>query len=391
MKPVRIESLNHFLLSKQHLADRTRDGCVVDITKDIGGLHATDSMCAYFSLLARKEGFRREDLDRELYEKKTLGKVRYARKTVYILPKERISMAFKALEGALGERFSKYLEHLGMKESEFAALEEAILAGLGSGGMTAKEIRSKLAIKDNLHPVINLMCDRGLLIRGRSPYGWRSTQHSYHRMDLYFPDVDLRSWEGPDAEREIIRDYISAFGPVSERDIVWWTGFKRSRVRPALDSIRENLETVEIEDRDSRFFLISSQVPRLDSAGLPKGDVVNFLPLLDPYMMGYKERFRLLEDRFAPYVYDRTGNATYTILINGRVAGTWDFGRKDIQEMKIHLFDGPSAGLDRHLVDEAGRTGRFLFQKDVPVKFCPSMVPLTDRTMGGFMTPLRDS
>ena len=39
----------------------------------------------------------------------------------------------------------------------------------------------------------------------------------------------------------------------------------------------------------------------------------------------------------------------------------------------------------------AEMTGKFILEREVKVKMCDSMIPLTHRTAGGVMTPLRDS
>ncbi|MFC2157578.1 winged helix DNA-binding domain-containing protein [Acidobacteriota bacterium] len=391
MKSFRIDAVNHFLLVKQHLAEEAKIDDVLKITRDISGLHATDPLCAYLSLLARTKNFHKEALENELYTKKTMGKVRYARKTVYILLKEKMPGAFNALDKLLEDRFVHYLEHLDLTVSEFESLQKRILTGIKPEGMTAKEIKTELGIEDHLHPVINLMCDRGFLIRGRSPHGWRSNLHTYFRMDRYFPDVDLGSVDELQARREVVHDYLRAFGPATVKDITWWTGFKMGDTRLALEDLKRDILTIEVQGSDGQFLLLESQLSSLETVSIPKKDVICFLPLLDPYMMGYKERFRLIDARLFPYIYDRTGNATYTVLINGRVSGTWDFGRGKSQEVKVHLFETPDAGLKDRMTSEAHKIGRFLFEKDVPVRFCSFMAALTERTMGGFMTPLRDS
>ena len=40
--------------------------------------------------------------------------------------------------------------------------------------------------------------------------------------------------------------------------------------------------------------------------------------------MGYKERARYLDPDVTDYVFDADGNATSTILVDGRAAGVWD-------------------------------------------------------------------
>jgi len=42
------------------------------------------------------------------------------------------------------------------------------------------------------------------------------------------------------------------------------------------------------------------------------------------------------------------------------------------------------------LISEGSKIGKFITGKDIEIKECEDMIPLTKRTMGGFMSPLKD-
>lgn len=83
-----IQSVNRFILAKQHLSEDSKIDDIVQITKDIGGRHATSATTPYLSLLARTNSFVKENLQKELYQEKSLAKVTFVRKTMFILPEE---------------------------------------------------------------------------------------------------------------------------------------------------------------------------------------------------------------------------------------------------------------------------------------------------------------
>jgi len=118
--------------------------------------------------------------------------------------------------------------------------------------------------------------------------------------------------------------------------------------------------------------------------------IINLLPSLDPYLMGYKDRERYLNPKYYNYVFDRSGNATSTILLNGEVIGVWDIAEKAEPVVKLFLFEEVRKTVldDIHIMGR--KMGKFITERKVQVKECSSMVPLTRRTAGGFMTPLRD-
>ena len=62
-----------------------------------------------------------------------------------------------------------------------------------------------------------------------------------------------------------------------------------------------------------------------DSIGSDQfGQRINFLPELDPYVMGRLDRETMLDTDLGSYVTDRSGNVTSTIVIDGRISGVWD-------------------------------------------------------------------
>jgi hypothetical protein len=53
------------------------------------------------------------------------------------------------------------------------------------------------------------------------------------------------------------------------------------------------------------------------------------------------------------------------------------------------LFEKARSNVLREIYSKAKKIGKFISGKEVQIKQCRSMVPLTERTMGGFMSPLR--
>lgn len=69
-------------LERQHLRDDALGTDVVQVARDVVGLHATGAPNPYLQLLVRCVGFDRSMLDRELYERRTLVRARCMRGTL---------------------------------------------------------------------------------------------------------------------------------------------------------------------------------------------------------------------------------------------------------------------------------------------------------------------
>jgi len=391
MSNISLNGINRLVLRKQHLTDDSKIDDIVQIVKDVGGLHATSSTVPYLSLFARTRNFAKDQLDEQLYTKRNLGKIRCMRKTVHILHKEMIPIAYSATKKQIVPLSEKYSQYLGVTEKEYEATSELILKTLKGRGMTAAEIKKALRSELNISAIVNLMCDKGLLIRGKPKNGWKSNIHTYHLFQDYFPDVDLNAVDEEKAKEFLVKEYIASFGPVTENDIAWWTGFPKRDVKKILENLRCQTTRVKISDMKNSHLVLSSDVESLQSLNIGRKNIINFLPSLDPYLMGYKDRGRYLNPEYYNYIFDRSGNATSTILLNGEVVGVWDICEKPEPLVKLFLFEEVQNTVFKDIYVMAKRIGKFIVEKEVQIKECDSMTPLTRRTAGGVMSPLKDS
>jgi hypothetical protein len=387
MVEISLDRVNHFVLRKQHLTSDSKINDVEQIVKDIGGLHATSATGPYLSLLARAKKFEKADLSKELAHRKSLARIRYVRNTIYILPKDFIPLAFAATSRLGGMTSERYYRSFGFSPRDYDRISNKILDILKGRGLSTKEIRGKLRTARNIAPLVNLMCDRGLLIRGLPKQGWKSILHTYFRFGDYYPDLNLMDFDEEGARETVIKEYISAFGPVSEEDIAWWTGFPIKQVRKILGQLEKDISSVKISGLDRDFSLLSSDRKALKSSEPPSVPVVNLLPSLDPYLMGYKHRERYLDLQRYKMVFDPSGNATSAILVDGRVIGVWDF---DEPWIKLYLFQELEKNILNEVYSGAAEVGAFIADRIVQIKRCDSIVPLNQRTAGAFMSPLKD-
>ncbi|BAI60461.1 conserved hypothetical protein [Methanocella paludicola SANAE] len=385
MKPVSVEDVNRLVLRKQHLSDDSRAERLVEMVWDIGGLHATSAIGPYISAFLRCKDFRREDLDRELYVNKSLGQLRCMRFTMYIQPTGAFAMYHSAMKRTFETGYLSRLKRVAMPEKEYERLERSILALLRDGGKTAAEIKKALGVDTSLFQVLNAMCDTGLLAKGMPKGSWKSNLHTYHLFGDYYPDVDLEMEEKL-ATASLALHYLKAFGPATEADIAWWTGLRRSDIREAIESLEARTDRIDVSGLGNDMIVDYVDIRSIQGARAPKKPAVRLLPSLDPYLMGYKDRDRYLDKKHYGCVYDRSGNATTCIMVDGRIAGVWDIDEKAIG---VYLFEEAPESVLREIRRQAEEMSVFLLGKPLPIKECSSMVPLSDRPPGAVMTPLK--
>lgn len=183
---------------------------------------------------------------------------------------------------------------------------------------------------------------------------------------------------------------MKSFGPLTEKDISWWTGLSKNKIRESLDVLQDQLVQVEIPNFKNEFIMLKSEERLLASSTFSKGRSVCLLPSLDPYLMGYKERERYLDYKHYNEVFDRSGNSTTTIIHEGRVLGVWDLSEAPEPMIKLFLFDEVEERVLSKIYSEAKKIGKFITDKEVKIKECNTMIPLINRPAGGVMTPLKD-
>ena len=386
MIQVALNDINRFLLYKQHLTGETRTRNLVELVRDIAGLHATIPMTPYLSLFARTDNFAKELLDEELYLRKRLGKIRSIRKTLYIFPQELIPTFHVATKRMNEKQSKKALEHRGISLNTYQTISDSILDILSDKKeeMTAPEIKKALDTKLNISYILYRMCDQRLIIRGRP--------RKYYLFNEYFPNLDFSKIIEPKAVTDLVHYYLRAFGPVTEKDVIWWTGLGKTLIKNALAQIQDKIIEIKVKELDIDLLILQSDINLLERMSSSADEtVVNLLPTLDSYIMGYKERERyFLSNNHIDYVFDRTGNATSVILSGGQMIGVWDINNESPFQIKFFLFEETDEKIQNLIIQKASKIGRFICNTKVSVEEYESMIPLNERTAGSFMSPLKE-
>ena len=152
------------------------------------------------------------------------------------------------------------------------------------------------------------------LVRGENTSHWRVSRPRWALMRHWLRDVPS-ALEEAGGWRELVRRWLRTFGPGTEDDIVWWLGATKGIVRATL----AELEAVAVTlDSAATGWLLPDD---LDETPAPDPWVA-LLPVLDPTVMGWKERgFYLGPHR--EQLFDRAGNAGPTAWVDGRIVGWW--------------------------------------------------------------------
>src|SRR5262249_45122363 len=149
---------------------------------------------------------------------------------------------------------------------------------------------------------------------------------------------------------ELVGRWLRSFGPGTEDDLVWWLGATKAAVRGALAALAA--EQVSLDGGGTGWGLpddVDEVAPVEPSAAL--------LPVLDPTVMGWKERGFYLGEH-GPQLFDRNGNAGTTAWWDGRVVGCWV--QDDDGVVEVRLLEQLPARAKRAFAAEAERLSSWL-------------------------------
>lgn len=389
---VELARVNAYLARKQHLLPGARSSDLLQVTRDIVALHATNPTGPHLSLWARVPDFRRQALDDALYNRRDLSRLLCMRTTLHVVPSDEMP----CFQNAYGERvlppefrdWSFMFTQAGLCGEEQAdelmeRLHRQVLDVLEERGpSTVRQIAQavpELAVKVRHSAgksyagefsigsrLVPAMCTQGLLIRARARGTWRSNLHEYAALDAWLPGLDLGSMTPEEARSWLVRRYLSAFGPATVDDVQWWTGFTKGETQAALAKWDGDLLETTIDGLGGDYLLLLDDARRLQGSIPPAAPYVFLLPSLDPYIMGYHDRRRFLAPEHRTKVFDRAGNALPTVWVDGRVVGAW--GQRQDGSVVYGLFE-PVPGAAHELVAGEGQRleslldGEFLPQR----------------------------
>ena len=389
MKSLELKRVNQFNLQKQHLSENSRIDDIIQITEDLCGLHATGTMEPYLTLFTRTKNFKKATLESELYWNRTLGRIRCMRKTLFIHTKKMIPIAYAATKHIIAQYFSKFFEVYEISENDYDTYKSQILRILEEKELQTSEIKKRLGGYKKTSQLLGLLCDQGILIRGAPVKGWKDRRNNYALFRNYFPEIYLEKYKEQEALYYLLKRYLITYGPSTENDIAWWSGTGKQKIRNVLDKLMDDIEIIEITGINHEHFVFKSDVEKIGQIPPFEKNSVVLLPMLDPYIMGYKDRERYIDAEYYDHAFDRSGNATSTIVHDGKIIGVWDHMEKPEPTIKIFLFEQVNKDIKDLIQIKASELGMFIHDNKVIVKECKQMEPLTNRTAGNFMTPLK--
>ena len=309
---------------------------------------------AELQLAARVKGIAQEDVRAALWRNRTLVKAWTLRGTLHLHPADELALwltARTALSSVPPELPAwpdpKGVVHPPVSADELAELRAAVWDAFDGRALLREELAAEVVKRvgkkheGRLRSGFAFFTDQ--LVQG-PPQG--------NKITLARPDQWIEGWQGFDEQAalsEVLRRYLWAYGPARPADFRAWFG----------DVAFDRLAVEEVDVEGHRAFVLAgdTEFPQLQKC-------VRLLPEYDVYVMGFRERERLVPEKVRDQVaahgrgrYEGPAGVRF-LLVDGVTAGLWE-RKKSAKRVEITV--APVRRFNRaELKREADRYGAFL-------------------------------
>jgi hypothetical protein len=287
------------------------------------------------------------DLDRELWQDRSLVKTWAMRGTLHLLPAAEWRTWVAVLRTREWRITPGWVRYHGITEAELDAITDAIPEALAGDPLTRDELADRIAgltghthlgeqLRSGWAAVFKPAANRGLLCQGpprdgnitfTDPDRWLGTSGGAggSRADA---DRDADRDADPDeAMATVLARFLDAYGPATRDDLARWLGVTPKAARLALAAHGDGLVEVDVEG-DSAWMTPdgagAAEAVSAPAGGSGPAEGVYLLPAFDPYVLApLSHRARTIPEGRIGAVSRTAGWISPVLLVDGRVAGTW--------------------------------------------------------------------
>lgn len=355
---VTARQLNRATLARQMLLQREQLA-IVDAVKRVTALQAQEPVSPYVAMWSRVEGFDPADLDRAFKDRAVI-KASLMRVTLHAVVAEDYLPFQKAMLRTLrASRLNdRRFESTGLTIEEADELVPHLLSFL-------TEPRNRAEIEGMLADRLGEAPDKHVwwairtfapLLHAATGGPWSFTANAPAYRAAPF-DAD---WVDPQAALQyLIWRFLESFGPASAADFAQFALQRQAEIRAALEGMADRLVNLEGPNGVKLFDVPGGAIP---DEGTPAP--ARLLPMWDSTLLAYKDRSRIIPEKYRESIIRRNGDVLPTLLVDGYVAGVWRPMDGGIEATAFHPLPAAAWG---ELAAEATSLVAMLADRDMSI------------------------
>lgn len=324
-------NIGHLRLTNQRIADLPF-AQAEDVVAWLGAMQAQDYSGTLWSIGLRMRAASEQLVEQAVAERRIV-RTWPMRGTLHFVAAQDVRWLLQLLTPRIIAQSAGRYRQLALDEATFTASKQLFATVLQGGKqLTRDEVYQQLeqagiatAGQRGYHLLVRAAQD-GLICFG-APSG---NQQTFVLLDEWIPPTKPLTRE--DALAELTRRYFVSHGPATLPDLMRWAGITTAEAKMGLTAVKQELiqETV-----DGLVYWLSPSTVETKASDL----FVQLLPGFDEYILGYGNRDAVLDPAQAQAICPG-GNGVFnpTIVINGRVMGTW---KRVLKKDKVLIMLSP--------------------------------------------------
>lgn len=286
------------------------------------------------------------------------------RKTLHTVPLDIAPIVHQAtLKIRLAECFSFYRRH-NISKIDVTKLKEIIVELVKPEPLTTTDIlykivdftvKSKKGEEDDrfwknlIRMTIKHLWEEGTLCYINASDDWESEKRLYGYTKNLYPELNFDDVETYQAQSELIHYYIRKYGPVTIKDMSWWSGLSNKVVQECILELDKQLLPVSLQGFSVDFYMTQDDFVNFDTFNIAPKNWHALLAYEDPSLKGYFEsRSRYINPKYYNELFNTIGEARASIVVNGEVIGIWSWDKK-ARHIQWNLFSSLKNGLSKDI------------------------------------------
>ncbi len=309
-----------------------------EVVEWFGAMQAQDLASGEWSFGVRCVGSTQRDIRRATVDRQIL-RTWPMRGTVHFVPPRDAKWMLevtgvRALAGAARRR-----EHLGLTEAIVDRAAEVLAGALRGGGCLTRADCVELLIDAGVHTASShgyhlLWYASQIGVTCIGPQ--QGKDQTFVLLDEWVPEPFR-----PDRDEALLilaQRYFRSHGPATRQDFAGWTGLSMADVKRGIELAGDDLVTVDV-DGTSMSMPASLRDDATSVVAAQAEDELLLLAGFDEYLLGFKDRSAVISgERMAQVVPGRNGVFRPTIVVGGRVVGTWT---RKVQRNRVDITPLP--------------------------------------------------
>jgi hypothetical protein len=326
------------------------------VVKHLGAVQAQDFPAAKWSLGQRIAGSTDQEME-QAYNDGKIIRTHVMRPTWHFVMPEDIRWMLELTSPQVKKLMGHYNRKLELDDKLFAKTNQAIVKALtGHNYLTRQELKQVLldiGIKTDVQRLGHIVSWAeldALICSGPK----RGKQLTYALLDERAPNA--KKLDRNESLATLALTYFTSHGPAQLKDFSWWSGLSVKDSTEALELIRSKLDHETINNK-TYYFSPYSKLPPM------KTPIAWLVSVYDEYVISYKDRTDISEagDRDIEKILTMGNAFTATIILNGKIVGTWKRTlKKDTVEIKLNYFRKMNNSEQEAVQLAADKYGKFL-------------------------------